>query len=137
MCHIQVYLLCRSYVCYVTFTYVYVKQTGIHVCLKLQVSFAEYHLFSRALLQNRPMILRSLQVVATPYLSCRSYMSITLRTVKIYEYVYMYVLYVTYMSIYHVAHRHICDILDIHVYRRDAHVYHICSPVCFYLSCHS
>ena len=36
--------------------------------LKLQVSFAEYHLFYRALLQKRPMILRSLQVVATPQL---------------------------------------------------------------------
>jgi len=35
--------------------------------LKLQVSFAEYHLFYRALLQKRPTILRSLQVVATPY----------------------------------------------------------------------
>ena len=38
--------------------------------LKLQVSFAEYHLFYRALLQKRPIILRSLQVVATPYLDC-------------------------------------------------------------------
>ena len=35
--------------------------------LKLQVSFAEYHLFYWALLQKRPIILRSLQAVATPY----------------------------------------------------------------------
>ena len=35
--------------------------------LKLYVSFAEYHLFYRALLQKRPMILRSLLIVATPY----------------------------------------------------------------------
>jgi len=35
--------------------------------LKLQVSFAEYHLFYRALLQKRPIIVRSLQVVATLY----------------------------------------------------------------------
>jgi len=34
--------------------------------LKLQVSFAEYSLFYRALLQRRPMILRSLVIVATP-----------------------------------------------------------------------
>ena len=34
---------------------------------KLQVSFAEFSLFNRALLQKRPIILRSLQVVATPY----------------------------------------------------------------------
>jgi len=35
--------------------------------LKLQVSFAEYRLFYRALLQKRPVILRSLLIVATPY----------------------------------------------------------------------
>ena len=39
--------------------------------IKLQVSFAEYHLFYRALLQKRPIILRSLLIVATPYLPCR------------------------------------------------------------------
>jgi len=36
--------------------------------LKLQVSSAEYSLFYRALLQKRPIILRSLLIVATPYL---------------------------------------------------------------------
>jgi len=35
--------------------------------LKLYVSFAEYHLFYRALLQKRPIILRSLLVEATPW----------------------------------------------------------------------
>ena len=35
--------------------------------LKLQVYFAEYRLFYRAFLQNRPVILRSLLIVATPY----------------------------------------------------------------------
>jgi len=35
--------------------------------LKLQVSFAEYRLFYRALLQKRPVILTSLLIVATPY----------------------------------------------------------------------
>jgi len=34
--------------------------------LKLQVSFAEYGLFYKALLQKRPTILRSLRIVATP-----------------------------------------------------------------------
>jgi len=34
--------------------------------LKLQASFAEYRLFHRALLQKRPIILRSLLFVATP-----------------------------------------------------------------------
>ena len=37
--------------------------------LKLWVSFAEYRLFYRALLQNRPIILRSLLIEATPYMS--------------------------------------------------------------------
>ena len=37
--------------------------------LKSQVSFAEYRLFYRALLQKRPIILRSLLIVATPYIS--------------------------------------------------------------------
>ena len=36
--------------------------------LKLQVSLADYRLFYRALLQKRPIILRSLLIVATPYL---------------------------------------------------------------------
>jgi len=35
--------------------------------LELQVSFAEYRLFYRALSQKRPIILRSLLSVATPY----------------------------------------------------------------------
>jgi len=35
--------------------------------LKLQVSFAEYRLFYRALLQKRPIFLRSLLIVAIPY----------------------------------------------------------------------
>jgi len=35
--------------------------------LKLKVSFAEYRLFYRALLQQRPVILRSLLIVAPPY----------------------------------------------------------------------
>ena len=39
--------------------------------LQIQVSFAEYSLFYRALLQKRPIILRSLLIVATPYLFSR------------------------------------------------------------------
>ena len=35
--------------------------------VKLQISFAEYGLFYRALLQKRRVILRSLLIVATPY----------------------------------------------------------------------
>ena len=38
--------------------------------LKLYVSFAEYSLFYRALLQKRPVLLRSLPIVATAYPEC-------------------------------------------------------------------
>jgi len=37
---------------------------------KLQVSFVEYSLFYKALLQKRPVILRSLLIVAIPYDIC-------------------------------------------------------------------
>ena len=40
--------------------------------LKLSVSSTEYSLFCRALLQKRPIILRSLLIVATPYLCYRA-----------------------------------------------------------------
>ena len=40
-------------------------------CLKWQVSFAEYRLLNRALLQKRPVILRSLLIEATPYSGSR------------------------------------------------------------------
>jgi len=39
--------------------------------IKICVSFAEYRLFRRSLLQKRPIILRSLLIVAIPYLSRR------------------------------------------------------------------
>ena len=35
--------------------------------LEIKVSFAEYRLLNRSLLQKRPVILRSLLIVATPY----------------------------------------------------------------------
>jgi len=41
--------------------------------LTLYVSFSEYDLFYRALLQKRPIILRSLLIVATPYLLVHGY----------------------------------------------------------------
>jgi len=40
--------------------------------LELQVSFAEYSLFCRALSQKRPTFLRSLLIVATPYTNARN-----------------------------------------------------------------
>ena len=44
--------------------------------LKSQVSSAEYRLFYRAFLPKRPVILKSLRIVATPY-GCRHMMSQT------------------------------------------------------------
>jgi len=43
--------------------------------LKLWVSFAEYRLFFRFLLQKKPVILRSLLLAATPYRTARSTLS--------------------------------------------------------------
>ena len=41
------------------------------LCVRVSdISFAEYSLFYRALLQKRPIILRSLPIVATPYTLC-------------------------------------------------------------------
>jgi len=50
------------------FLYTYGVAT-ISRLLKIQVSFAEYRLFYRALLQRRPIILRSLLIVATHHRS--------------------------------------------------------------------
>jgi len=47
--------------------------------LKLQVSFAEYPLFYRSLLQKRPRIIRSLLIEATPYALTTDY-NINVRT---------------------------------------------------------
>ena len=72
------YILIPTYVCYVysnvlctsvdVFLYVSVHVGWLRLVssLKLLVSFAEYRLFSRDLLQKRPVILRSLLNVATP-----------------------------------------------------------------------
>ena len=51
--------------------------------IKLQVSFAEYHLFYRALLQKRPIILRSLLIVATPYVHIKKYVVLPRHSVAI------------------------------------------------------
>jgi len=71
----------RSYVWYDSFICVtrlpsmgWVRIVG---SFKLQVSFAEYSLFYRALLQKRPMILRSQLIVATPYVWHDSFLHVT------------------------------------------------------------
>ena len=55
-------------------TYNYKEPTNrSHPIVSLCLSFAEYSLFCRALLQKRPIIIRSLLIVATPY--CIAYRS--------------------------------------------------------------
>jgi len=66
--------------------------------LKLQVFFAEYSLFYRALLQKRHTILRSLPIEATPY--SESSLSCMHIHIYIHVYVYMYIQVYTYMHIY-------------------------------------
>ena len=66
--------------------------------LKLQVSFAEYHLFYRALLQKRPIILRSLLVVATPYGNARNPGTYTCICMNVYTSVYIYMYTYTYTA---------------------------------------
>jgi len=77
-CHTYTHVYTYTYLCIYTLIYVYIY---IHICewgvsamgwlrvvgsLKIQFSFAEYRLFYRALLQKRPIILRSLLGEATP-----------------------------------------------------------------------
>jgi len=49
--------------------YVSAAKRVVQISLISSLSFAEYRLFYRALLQKRPVILRSLLIVATPYVS--------------------------------------------------------------------
>ena len=53
------------------------KETFVLSILLHHLSFAEYHLFYRALLQKRPIILRSLLIVATPYMESDVHMKET------------------------------------------------------------
>jgi len=60
--------------------------------LILQVSFAEYRLFCRAILQERPSILRSILIVATPYKEVRCYCRQADSNVRTCIYIRIYVL---------------------------------------------
>ena len=69
-CTYRMHITYRMPMDYVTYEYIYVCMGWLRLVgsLKLYVSFAKYSLFYRALLQKRPVILRSLLIVATPYL---------------------------------------------------------------------
>ena len=76
--------------------------------LKLLVSCAEYCLFCRTLLQERPIILRSLLIVATP------------KHIYMYIHVFIYIhvyrcTYIMYVCIYHIL---LCVCVSLSVYGR-------------------
>jgi len=90
--------------------------------LKSQVSFAEYHLLYRALLHKRSTILRSLLIVATPY---------------VYTYGYTYNKNYTYknyaLCIYSTRISLICiRIARVHITHKYLHITYICI---MYASC--
>ena len=58
--------------------------------LKLYVSLENIGLFCRAILQKRPIFLRSLLVVATPYLDTHTHTRIRYIHTHIRTYMYMY-----------------------------------------------
>ena len=64
MCYIVLYRYVYSHSQYYYIDMGWLRLVG---SWKVQVSFAEYSLLYRALLQKRPMILRSLLIVASPY----------------------------------------------------------------------
>ena len=71
--------------------------------LKLDVSFAEYSLFDGALLQKRPIVLRSLLIIATPEIYIHMYVYIyTEKRIDMYRlYIYIYTTYIyTHVYIY-------------------------------------
>jgi len=97
-CHMYmfVYKYIRIQICFDTCMCVYIqKQSQEHMgwlrlagSLRLQVSFAECSLFYRALLQKRPIILRSLLTEATPY----QYISVCIYIcIQIYMCAYKYI----------------------------------------------
>ena len=84
----------------------------LHVVGSLKVSFAEYRLFYRALLQKRPMILKSLLIVATPYMFATKELQDGLQRMcahnaKVHicmQYIYIYL----YIYAYIYMHVHMC-----------------------------
>ena len=89
--------------------------------LKSQVSFAEYRLFHRALLQKRLMFLGSLLIVATPY--CRIYgllLSIqSLTKEQRFIYIHIYVHICIYRYLYSYCRIEVCSItyyIDVYIY---------------------
>ena len=101
--------------------------------LRLQVSLENIGLFCRALLQKRPIILRSLLVVATPYvnLSTKSCLLVTKELPRPYSSKYLnptYIYIYTYIYIDMYIYTHIYIYIHVYVYThtpcRSAECYH-------------
>ena len=109
--------------------------------IKLQVSFAEYRLFYRALLQKRPIILRSLLIVATPYVRVYIYVSSSrvtftpLVSISTRSCVYIYI-YVVCMHVYMYIYKG--DASGLYVHKVLCINMYICMYVCavqIYICC--
>jgi len=110
--------------------------------IKLQVSFAEYSFFYRALLQKRPGVLRSLQVVATPY-SIYSSHPVTQSITYCYSIYYITSLAAQFTTlsrcmypIYYIISRHVLNLLHhlaTHFSSSRYSIYHMSSLTLLYL----
>ena len=69
-CHRTTTALTHLSACHIHLHALNMERLQLVRSLKLEVSSAEYRLFHRVLLQKRPIILRSLLIVATPYRNC-------------------------------------------------------------------
>jgi len=81
--HVYIYIHIHIYVYAFIYVYIFTSRTVMASgamgwprlvgSSKLEGSFAEYCLFYRALLQKGPVVVRSLLIVATPYLDACGY----------------------------------------------------------------
>jgi len=105
--------------------------TNVHICksrmsspklsvgsLKFNVSFAEYGLFYRTLLQKRTIILRSLLIVVAPYhVSVAPNCSCMYTYICMYECIMLYVYTFVYRFTYICMYICMCVYICIHIYR--------------------
>jgi len=103
--------------------------------LKLYVSFAKYSLFYRALLQKRPIIFKSLVIVATPYW-IKWPMPYTHTHAYTYTHTHVHTHVYTYTRTHVHAHMHIHT--HSHTYTRTCiYIYtHMCICVCIVQCCY-
>jgi len=113
---------------------------------KLQVSCAEYRLVYSALLQKRPVILRSLLIVATPYHSrgqqaCTTMCDNIYINIHIYTYTYIHTYIHIYISKNFPMHScdatslHMCDMTPLHMCDMNpVHIYDMTPLLCLLIN---